>query len=547
MDAIDLLPYASPKTFMESVRDHDAVVHLISLSFLRSFNCMRELLEFMKDDMERNHYRTRTVPVIINSSTEINLFDTQGQLSVVDFWWDERRNLEDQIGARKDLGAALDELRGDLTIMRDIGEKVMRFMRTVTESIYVATYEDQAASNFVDIVDRLQAIGGGPESANGRRKSTRRRTPLFNKSDPDHPESRSPLLAGATDDQPPEIQHLIALHESITVASDDDPQRPEFPPFSPRFPATPDYRLRIQPLGRDITVKDESHNFTGSHKDRMAWEIVVYYKTLIEEVLDPNSKASNLPPASIISNGSAAIAIQVMLRCYGLPALKVLVDHRTHADTIAKLRHVGCEVYKENLSKKLLDSEDVLRLTKNENGFDVTARKLVDPNRRTYYDWLAYEILNCGAKHIFIPVGTGDLFVNVLTVLREELVDNTNDRRLLRGVKTIEGLELYGATSKDRKTKMDKLFAVHRPTLKEAEQVVEEMHDTDLCGPRSGIYYISEDFVSNALDIARANKINADESGLAGLSLLLQLHNEGVEFPEDEKILVVNTGWLHLP
>lgn len=552
MDAIDLLPYSSPKTFMESVREHDAVLHLISPDFLRSFNCMRELLEFMKDDMERNHYRERTVPLILTSSPEdLDLFDKKGQLQIVDYWWEQRRELEDEIGARKELGAALDELRGDLTVMRDIGEKVMRFMRTVTESIYVASYSAQTETGFTDVIDRLRTIGGSPAQQRAAQRSTRSFRPTFNRK-PSKNGAPGNATATATATRPsgqhaPELKYLADLHEGIFVPSEDDPQRPEFPPFSPRFPATPDYRIWFAPLGREITIKDESHNFTGSHKDRMAWEIVVYYKDLIEEVLDPNSKASVLPSASIISNGSAAIAIQVMLRCYGLPPLKVLIDRRTRTAIIDRLESAGCEVYKEDLSRKLLDSEDVLRLTDNENGFDVTSRKLVDPNRRTYYDWLAYEILNCGAKHIFIPVGTGDLFVNVLTVLREELVDNVNDRRLLGGERALEGLELYGATSDDRKTKMDKLFAHHRPTLQEAEQVVVEMRDAKLCGSRSEIHFVSEDFVSAALDTARANKIHADESGIAGLSLLIQLHEEGLDFPAGEEILVVNTGWLHLP
>lgn len=548
IDAIDLAPYSSPKTFMESVREHDAVLHLISPAFLRSFNCMRELLEFMKDDMERNHYRERTVPLILSGSpNDLDLFDKKSQIQIVDYWWEQRRELEDEIGARKELGAALDELRSDLTVMRDIGEKVMRFMRTVTESIYVASYSDQAEADFIDVLDRLRAISGSPAQQRAAQRSTRSLRPSFSRKPSKNGSAARAVATKPPSGHAPELKDLVDLYEGISVPSEDDPQRPEFPPFSPRFPATPHYRIWFAPLGREITIKDESHNFTGSHKDRMAWEIVVYYRDLIEEVLDPNSKASVLPSASIISNGSAAIAIQVMLRCYGLPPLKVLIDRRTRPAIVDRLESAGCEVYKEDLSRKLLDSEDVLGLTDNENGFDVTSRKLVDPNRRTYYDWLAYEILNCGAKHIFIPVGTGDLFVNVLTVLREELVDNVNDRRLLGGERALEGLELYGATSDDRKTKMDKLFAHHRPTLQEAEQVVREMRDADLCGSRSEIHFVSEDFVSEALDMARANKVHADESGIAGLSLLLQLHQDGVDFPSGEEILVVNTGWLHLP
>jgi hypothetical protein len=280
----------------------------------------------------------------------------------------------------------------------------------------------------------------------------------------------------------------------------------------------------------------------------MAWEIVVFYKDIIQDLLDPRSRTVDLPRASIISNGSAAMAIQVMLRCYDLPPLKVLIDENKELVPLEDtLRRVGCEVYKVDLTEKELDSSDVLALTNNADGFDLTARNLVDPNRRRYYDWLAYEILNCGAKHIYIPVGTGDLFVNVLTVLRDELMGVTNDKRLEGGSPSISGLTLFGATSDDPKTRMDKLYAPHRPTRQEVDRVLHEMREAGQCNERSGIVHVNEKVVSEALDIAALNKIHADASGIAGLSLLLEQHYFGeLDVPPNEDILIVNTGWLHL-
>lgn len=572
-DAIDLPPYASPKSFMDSVREHDAVVHLISLPFLESRNCMRELVAFMKDDTERNDYRERTVPIIIDDHEDsINIFDTAGQLQLVDHWMAQKSKLEDQINSRsKEFGSAIDELRGDLTVLRDIAEHIVRFMRTVTDNIYATSYGSQETRDFADVVQRLRTIetesaerarlqeeaeqpsngsAGDEERSPTLNRSARRLTERFRRParlNLDlHPADKSSQGAVGTlvAEPPPEVKHLIDLRDSIVIASDSDPDLPEFPPFSPRFPATPATRLMVSRLNREIIIKDESHNFTGSHKDRMAWEIVVYYKTIIEDLMAPHAKNTlELPSASIISNGSAAVAIQLMLRCYGLPALKVLVDHRTEERITEKLLSIGCEVFEHDLSERVLDSPDVLELTENLDGFDVTARNLVDPTRRTYYDWLAYEIFNCGAKHIFIPVGTGDLFVNVLTVLRDELMGVANDRRLAGGIEMIEGLELYGATSSDRKTKMDKLYAHHRPTLEEAQRIVTEVQEAGHCGERTGVYDVDEGIVPEALSVARTQGIHCDESGIAGLSLLLQMSNE-LDIPANEEILVVNTGWL---
>lgn len=546
MDAIDLPPFRSPKSFMESVREHDAVVHLISLSFLRSRSCMRELLAFMKDDNDRNHYRERTVPILLkDEEDDIDLFDPTGQLRLVDYWWDERNKLEEEIVSRKELGPALDEVRTDLTLLRDIAEQIMRFMRTVTDNIYAASYPSQESKDFEDVIKRLRDIGG--TGAKPRRFADRLGWLSPAPPTTDNPLLRPPSSTGEEPKLSPELTHLVELYDSIVIASEDEPDKPEFPPFSPRFPATPDFCIHVSRLGRDVIIKDESRNFTGSHKDRMAWEIVVFYKAIIQDLLDPRSRTTDLPHASIISNGSAAMAIQVMLRCYGLPPLKVLIDNDTPEDIEATLRRVGCEVFKEDLAKQVLDSTDVLDLTENPDGFDLTSRNLVDPNRRTYYDWLTYEILNCGAQHIYIPVGTGDLFVNVLTVLRDELMEVTNDRRLSGGSPSIKGLSFYGATSDDPKTRMDKLYAPHRPTRDEVDRVVGEMREAGQCGERSGVFPVNEKVVSEALDIAALNKIHADASGIAGLSLLLQQYYSGeLDVPDGEDILIVNTGWLHL-
>jgi len=112
--------------------------------------------------------------------------------------------------------------------------------------------------------------------------------------------------------------------KSIIVPSDNDPLKPEFPPENPKFPATPTYQIKV-PGFSNVWLKDESFNPTGTHKDRMAWEIVVTYRDFLLAKKAGQIKGS-LPAMSIISSGSAAIAIQSQLKKYNLPTLKILVD-----------------------------------------------------------------------------------------------------------------------------------------------------------------------------------------------------------------------------
>ncbi len=57
----------SIKEFMKRIRRADYSIIILSDSFLKSENCMREILEFIKDD----DYKNRIIPVILNSVKDI--------------------------------------------------------------------------------------------------------------------------------------------------------------------------------------------------------------------------------------------------------------------------------------------------------------------------------------------------------------------------------------------------------------------------------------------------------------------------------------------
>src|SRR3989338_3998208 len=148
--------------------------------------------------------------------------------------------------------------------------------------------------------------------------------------------------------------------KSIIVPSENDPRKPEFPPEKPRYPATPTYRIKV-PGFSNVWLKDESGNPTGTHKDRMAWEVIVTYRQILK-----NKKHSDwikkLPELSILSSGPAAAAIQYRLRSYGLPRLRVLLDVKTPQNTIMALKRLGCRIFLHSLEHELLAWREILEL-----------------------------------------------------------------------------------------------------------------------------------------------------------------------------------------
>lgn len=324
--------------------------------------------------------------------------------------------------------------------------------------------------------------------------------------------------------------------KSIVVESENDPNKPEFPPDNPKFPATPTYKIKV-PGFSNVWLKDESFNPSGTHKDRMAWEIVVTYRRfLLAKKL--GQRSGPLPQMSIISSGSAAIAIQKMLATYSLPNLKVLIDERMETNIISAMKKIGCEIYKTDLNKKELDWKDILELTENPDGYDITSNEALDPSTR-FYDWLSYEILNNSPEYCFIPFGTGKLYENILNVNKREVWTNNHDPRFRGRVNILRKCNFLGATTNNPNTKATKLYSQHLPFVHYDEQWIRLYQDSAFCGPETSVHLLKEGYLEEAMEIAQSNKINCEYSGIAGLALMLQL---GTYLPKNRKMLIVSTG-----
>ncbi len=324
--------------------------------------------------------------------------------------------------------------------------------------------------------------------------------------------------------------------KSIFIASENDPSKPEFPSDDPKFPATPTYQIEV-PGFSNVWLKDESKNPTGTHKDRMAWEIIVTYRDILLAKREGQLKGK-LPQMSIISSGSAAFAIQTQLKRYNLPNLKVLIDFNTDNKIIKKLRKIGCKIYKTDLSKKPLTWKEIIKLTKNPNGFDITSSEALDPTTR-FYDWLSYEIINSSPDYCFIPFGTGNLYENILNINKKEVATKNHDPRFKGIVKILKNCNFLGVTTNNPKSKADKLYSPHLPFVHYDEQWIKMYRYAGYCGRESSVHLLKEKFLDKALKIAKEQNIECEPSGITGLALMLQLKNK---LPRNKKMLIINTG-----
>ncbi|MBI4600251.1 PLP-dependent lyase/thiolase [Candidatus Uhrbacteria bacterium] len=323
--------------------------------------------------------------------------------------------------------------------------------------------------------------------------------------------------------------------KSIVVASQNNPRRPEFPPDNPQFPATPTRRIAV-PGFSQVWLKDESVNPTGTHKDRMAWEMVVTYRDFLQSKKEGRLK--KIPELSILSSGSAALAIQSMFKKYGLPSIRVLMDSGADLLTVNKLKELGCRLFFTHLGKRILHWEDILRLTRNSDGFDITSNEAFDPTIR-FYDWMSYEIINSNAEYIFVPFGTGQLYENIMNIVKQELSYKRRDPRFRGSKNILRNTSILGATTTSHMSKAVKLYAPFLPYSHCSQQWIKFYRSTGQTGLLSNVYAIQETFLDRALMFARSHGIRSEPSGIAGLALLLQMKNK---IPKGKKILIVNTG-----
>lgn len=328
---------------------------------------------------------------------------------------------------------------------------------------------------------------------------------------------------------------------NIIVPSESDPNKPEFPPHKPCFPATPTFQIRV-PGFEDVWFKDESVNkYSGTHKDRLAWEVVILYRDLL--LAKRNGRSTGpLPQFSIISSGSAAIAIGRMLRDYGLPKLKVLVDETIRVEIRAAIERAHCEVFATDLQREKLGPEQILRRTDNADGFDLTSNRgiLFDIGN---FDWMSFEILNESPNYVFVPFGSGFVFTKLMEVAKNVVRAPGHDRRYRGNIDSLSRCSFMGATTTNPHSVADKLYSPFLPFAQISDDWVRFYKTAGYCGDQTGIRAVEEESFHDAMRLASEQGVSCEPSGIAGLALLLQMKET---IPKDKKILIVNTGRLKL-
>lgn len=117
-DTIDIKKWDSIKEYMHSVGNMDYTILLISDAYLKSRNCMYEVLELMRDRM----YKDKIFPAVVSKE----IYNPVVVANYVKYWQDEQQQLEAQLSNLRlqNLGS----LHQKLKIIQDIASNTADFL-----------------------------------------------------------------------------------------------------------------------------------------------------------------------------------------------------------------------------------------------------------------------------------------------------------------------------------------------------------------------------------------------------------------------------------
>lgn len=130
----------SIKEFMNRVRESDYCLMLISDEYLKSTNCMYEVLEFIKDE----NYKERILPLI---HKDCGIFRIDGRVKYTQYWENEYKEINALLQSVEDLNRIeiTEECKRIENIKRNVGEflKIISDMNCITfnESISIADFK----------------------------------------------------------------------------------------------------------------------------------------------------------------------------------------------------------------------------------------------------------------------------------------------------------------------------------------------------------------------------------------------------------------------
>lgn len=122
-DIRDISQWGSIKEYMNTINNMDCAVLIITDNYLKSFNCMYEVLEVMKD----YNYKNKIFPVVVETS----IYRTEGKIKYIEYWQEEYKKINNE--SNKIETVNLGGLSRDLKRAQNISSSISEFLEVVSD------------------------------------------------------------------------------------------------------------------------------------------------------------------------------------------------------------------------------------------------------------------------------------------------------------------------------------------------------------------------------------------------------------------------------
>ena len=131
--------------FMKRIRSSDYALLLISDSYLKSKNCLFEILELQKDE---NHW-DKILPIVVK---ETKFYSAVERLKYVSFWEQKIKELENALENINPINSP--DSYKELKLFKDISSNIDGFLKRISESLHFSP-EEIIQKNYEPLIEKL--------------------------------------------------------------------------------------------------------------------------------------------------------------------------------------------------------------------------------------------------------------------------------------------------------------------------------------------------------------------------------------------------------
>jgi len=176
------------------------------------------------------------------------------------------------------------------------------------------------------------------------------------------------------------------------------------------------------------------------------------------------------------------------------------------------------------LDSKILSTDEILEITDNKNGIELTSNMALNPYKNYYHDLVSSIADLDFTGYIFVPYGSGHLFGSFINY---------------RDFYEPDKLHLIGGVTYSKSLKADKLYAPYNPFSLINHNFIYTKIGLKEIGDKSTVIQFEESSLLEAMDIMSKYKIDVEPSGLGGFAAMINMHKKNMINKKDKKMILL--------